>query len=66
MAFRALSDILPGVLARAEAMQGFQALLNRCECAIARKELILAAWERGAIGDDDTRLLIEAYGLETV
>ena len=66
MTFRALGDILPGVLARAEAMHGFQTLLNRCECAVGRKELILAAWERGAIGDDDTQLLIEAYGLETV
>lgn len=65
MTFRAFGDIAPHVLARAEAMNGFQMMLNRCPTAEGRKSLILTAWERHAIDDEDCQLLIEAYGLET-
>lgn len=63
--FRAIGDIFPAILERAETMQGFQSLLNRCPTPEGRKELILSAWERLAIGDDDATLLMQAYGLET-
>jgi len=63
--FRSIGDIFPGIIARAEAMSGFQRMLNGCETAEARKSLIMAAWESRAISDEDTELLIQAYGLET-
>lgn len=65
MTFRAIGEIFPAIVARAEAMMGFQAMLNRCETAAARKELIMAAWERMALSDEDAELLIQAHGLET-
>ena len=62
---RPVADLFPEVIARAEAMSGFQAMLRRCPTAEARKALILAAWERFAISDEDAELLIQAWGLET-
>lgn len=62
---RAIGDVFPEVIARAEALAGFQQILRRCETAEARKQLIMAGWERGALSDEDTTLLIQAEGLET-
>jgi hypothetical protein len=65
MTFRAISELFPSIIARAEAMHGFQDMLNRCPTAEGRKALILSAWERLAIDDEDAELLLQAYGLET-
>ena len=65
MSARPIGEIIAPIMARAEAMHGFQQMLNRCPTAEGRKALIMAAWERLAISDEDAELLIEAYGLET-
>lgn len=65
MSARSIGEIIRPIMARAEAMAGFQAMLRRCDTAENRKGLILAAWERGALSDEDAELLIEAEGLET-
>lgn len=65
MSARPIGEIIAPILARAVAMYGFQMMLNRVGTPEARKSLIMAANEAGAIGDDDTGLLIEAYQLET-
>ncbi len=64
MSGRPIGEMIAPILARAHAMHGFQVMLNRCAPA-DRKSLIMAAKEAGAIDADDTRLLIEAYQLET-
>jgi hypothetical protein len=46
-------------------MMGFQAMLARCPSAAARKMLIMDAHSHGGLDDDDARLLIEAYLLES-
>jgi hypothetical protein len=45
-------------------MMGFQSLLARCPTPEAQKGLIMAAWERLAITDDEASLLITAMMLE--
>lgn len=65
MSGRPIGELIAPILARAEAMAGFQAMLARCPTASDRKHLIMAAWERGALGDDDAELLIQANMLET-
>jgi hypothetical protein len=60
-----ISQLVRSIIAHCDAMMGFQSLLNACDCAADRKTLILEARQRGMIGDDDARLLIEAYQLET-
>jgi hypothetical protein len=65
MSARAIGELIQPIMARAEALYGFQQILNKCPTAEGRKGLILAAWERFAVSDEDAQLLIEAYGLET-
>jgi hypothetical protein len=62
---RPIGELIRGVLARCEAMMGFQAMLDACECATDRKTLIMQARERGAIAGDEAALLIQVYQLET-
>jgi len=62
---KTLADLLPGILARAEAMMGFQQMLRGCPNNSERKSLIMEARQRGAIGDDDATLLIQVHMLET-
>ena len=63
---RQIGEILAPIIARAQAMAGFQMLLAECPNAECRKNLILAAYENAALDGPDAQLLIEAYGLETV
>lgn len=65
MTARPIGEIIAPIVERAETMAGFQAMLRRCPTSHARKGLILAAYDSGAITSDDARLLIEAEGLET-
>jgi len=65
MTARAIGSLFPGVLERAEQMRSFQQLINGCVTASARKQMILTARMGGLITDEETRLLIEAHGLET-
>lgn len=65
MSARPIGELIRPILARAEAMHGFQLMLNGIDTAAARKTLIMAARDAGAIDDTDTRLLIESYQLET-
>ncbi len=60
-----LGEILPRIIARAESMASFQALINDCGTAARRKEMIMTARMGDLITGDECRLLIEAYGLET-
>lgn len=60
-----LGEILPRIIARAESMASFQALINECGTAARRKEMIMTARMGDLITGDECRLLIEAYGLET-
>ncbi|WCP14511.1 hypothetical protein sphantq_02957 [Sphingobium sp. AntQ-1] len=60
-----LGDILPRIIARAESMASFQALINECGTAARRKEMIMTAKIGGLIDCDECRMLIETYGLET-
>lgn len=62
---RSIGELIAPIVARAEAMAGFQALLAQCPNAECRKNLIVAAYENAAIDGPDAQLLIEAYGLET-
>lgn len=64
MSARPIGDFLPAILANCEAMMGFQSLLARCPTPEAQKGLIMAAWERLAITDDEASLLITAMMLE--
>lgn len=65
MSARPIGEIIKPIIARAEAMHGFQMMLNAMPTPEARKIMIVTAWAAGGIEDDDARLLIEAYGLET-
>lgn len=60
-----LGEILPRIIARAESMASFQALINECGTAARRKEMIITAKIGGLIDGDECRMLIETYGLET-
>lgn len=62
---KAIGEIFPGILERAEQMRGFQMLINGCATPEARKEMILTARMGGLITDEETSLLIQAHGLET-
>lgn len=62
---QAIGDLIKPIIARAYAMHGFQQMLNDCPSPEGRKNLIVAAYEAGAIDGPDAQLLIEAYQLET-
>lgn len=62
---RPIGDYFPGILNRAAQMAKFQGLLNDCATASSRKQMIMTARMGRLINDDECRLLIEAYGLET-
>lgn len=62
---RLIADFFGPIIARAERMTGFQAILSRCSSAVSRKELIMAACLSGAIDIEDVELLIQVYQLET-
>ncbi len=59
-----IASLFANVIARAERMAGFQALLANCPTPGDRKGLILDARHYGAIDDADTELLISALQLE--
>jgi hypothetical protein len=65
MSARPIGELFGPILARAQTMMGFQAMLARCPSAAARKMLIMDAHSHGGLDDDDARLLIEAYLLES-
>lgn len=65
MSARPIGEFIAPIMARAKAMAAFQAMLGTTPTAAGRKHLIMSAREAGAIGDDDARLLIETYQLET-
>jgi hypothetical protein len=60
-----IGDLIPPIMERVTAAAELQKLLRRCDTAAARKGLITAAFEAGAIDGDQCSLLIEAEGLET-
>lgn len=61
-----LGEILPRIIARAERMASFQALINDCKTPARRKDMIMTAKIGELIDADEARLLIEIYGLEAV
>lgn len=64
MSARPIGEIINGIVARCEAMMGFQQMLSLCDTDAGKKNLIMEAWERGAITRDDAQILIEAYRIE--
>lgn len=65
MSARPIGEILAPLIARAKAMHGFQRLINDCSSAESRKQMIMTARMGDLISDEETRLLIEVYQLET-
>lgn len=65
MSARPIGDFIGPIMARCERMASFQALINDCATAADKKEMILTARIGCLIDDEETRLLIQAYGLET-
>lgn len=65
MSARPIGDFIGPIMARCERMAGFQALINDCKTAAAKKQMIITARMGDLITDEETRLLIETYGLET-
>lgn len=59
-----LGDILPGIIARAERMASFQALIRDCPTPSAKKQMIMTAKLGELIDADECRILIEVYELE--
>lgn len=62
---RPIWEIIAPIVAKAMALHGFQVMLNSCPDQECRKNLIVAAYENGALDGPDAQLLIEAYQLET-
>jgi len=62
---RQIASYFPDIIERAAKMASFQNLLNDCETAASRKQMIMTAWQGSLINSEECRLLIEAYGLET-
>lgn len=62
---KTFGELIADIMARTEAMTGFQSMLRRCPNNSERKNLIMEARQRGALDDDDAAMLIEAHGLET-
>jgi hypothetical protein len=60
-----IASYFPGIIERAAQMASFQSLINDCETAARRKQMIMTAWHGSLISSEECRLLIEAYGLET-
>lgn len=58
-------DLLNDARVHAEGAITFAPLLRRCPTAADRKGLILAAHDYGALSRGETRLLIQAFQLET-
>lgn len=65
MSARPIGDILPGVLERCATMMRFQHMLAFCATPSGQKQMIMEARDCGEITHDETRLLIEIYGLES-
>lgn len=65
MSARPTADYFPMVLERAAQMVSFQNLINDCDSAASRKQMIMTARMGDLITCEECRLLIEAYGLET-
>lgn len=65
MSARPIGDFIGPIMARCKRMASFQALINDCETAAAKKQMIMTARMGCLIDDEETRLLIEAYGPET-
>lgn len=59
-----LGEILPRIIARAERMASFQALISDCASKASRKQMIMTAKIGGLIDADECRLLLEVYELE--
>lgn len=61
---RRLGELLPGIIARAQRMASFQALINDCPTPSAKKEMIMTAAIGDLISGEETHMLLEIYGLE--
>jgi len=59
-----LGELLPGIIARAQRMASFQALINDCPTPTTKKQMIMTACLGELISVEETHLLIETYGLE--
>lgn len=62
---RPIGEIIAPIVARAEKLQAFQSVLNALPTPAERKIAIMDAHCFRLIDMNDTRLLIEAYQLET-
>jgi hypothetical protein len=62
---RPIAEYFPGIINRAAQMARFQNLINDCATASRRKDMIMTARMGDLISDEECRLLIEVYGLET-
>lgn len=62
---KTFGELINDIMARTEALTGFQDMLRRCPNNSDRKQLIMEARSRGALDDDDAALLVEAHFLET-
>ena len=65
MSARSIGEILAPMIERTKALNKFQSLISGCATLEARKEMILVARHGGLISDEEMRLLIETYQLET-
>lgn len=65
MSARPIGEILAPMIERTKALHTFQHLINGCSTPEARKQMIMTARLGDLISDEETRLLIEAYQLET-
>ncbi len=62
---RPIGEILAPIVARAGRMASFQALINDVTTPEGRKQMIVTARLGDLITEDEARLLIEVYQLET-
>lgn len=64
MSAKRIGELLPGILARAEAMAGFQQMLGAMPDNRTRKTAIMDWRKCGYLNDEQTGLLITAHMLE--
>ncbi len=60
-----IGELFARVVTRAQTFMGFQTMLRACPDEVRRKNLIMAAYEAGALEACDAELLIQALMLET-
>lgn len=65
MSAQPIGDLFATIVARTAAMRGFQNMIGALGSPESRKEMIMVARMGDLITDEETRLLIQVYQLET-